>query len=355
MEKMDLKSFWQGKPVLVTGHTGFKGSWMIYLLKELGAKPFGYSLAPDQKPNLYSQIKISEHCEEFIGDIRSAEKVRSFLQTSKPEIVLHMAAQPLVRRSYQDPVETYSTNVVGTATVLDEIRKFGSVKATVVITTDKCYENREWSWGYRENDRLGGKDPYSASKACTEIVAKSFYHSFFEGHGLALATARAGNVIGGGDFSEDRIVPDLMRSLELKSPLVLRSPDSVRPWQHVIEPLVGYLKLAQEIFQTKDLNFESFNFGPDKESCVSVMSLIRQFQNHISAPLELKITPDNVRKESRLLMLDNSKAGDLLNWKPRWNIETTAQKTMEWYGAYLERKDLSALTRRQIQEYLNQV
>lgn len=345
-------AFWKGKKVLVTGHTGFKGAWLTVLLKQLGAEPVGYSLPAPTNPSLYELLNLSEGLVECIDDIRNEKAFTSFVKSQSPEIVIHMAAQPLVRLSYSEPVETISTNVLGTAHVLNALRNVDSVKSIVVVTTDKCYENFESSIAYKESDRLGGKDPYSASKAATEIVTKSFYYSFFKDTHCGLATARAGNVIGGGDFASDRLIPDIIRALKAGTHIELRSPGSVRPWQHVIEPLIGYLMLARSLYDEPNTFSEAFNFGPNLESCVSVGKMLELMKPHMKISLPVEMGNEGSMKESKLLMLDNSKSRATLGWTPVWSIEQTIEKTFIWYNAFLEDKDLKTITLDQIQSYL---
>ena len=260
-------SFWRGKKVFVTGHTGFKGGWLCLWLQQLGANVTGYALQPPTTPSLFEIAVIGRGMESIIGDIREATTLSDAVRTAQPELVIHMAAQPLVRYSYENPIETYSTNVMGTVHLLEAIRKTQSVKAVVCVTSDKCYENREWEWGYRENDPLGGYDPYSNSKACAELVTAAYRNSYFNPdkyfeHGVAVASARAGNVIGGGDWAQDRLVPDMLRAIECGKPVLIRNPDAIRPWQHVLEPLSGYLLLAESLLTHGPANAEAWNFGP---------------------------------------------------------------------------------------------
>jgi CDP-glucose 4,6-dehydratase len=320
---------YRGRRVLLTGHTGFKGSWLALWLREMGAEVTGLALTPDADPCHWNllQLPITDHR----IDVRDAAAVRHVVEASRPEIVFHLAAQPLVRRSYRDPLETWSTNVMGTANVLEASRHVPETRAIVVVTTDKCYENREWPWGYRENDRLGGHDPYSASKAATELVAASFRSAFFASHaGPLLATARAGNVIGGGDWSEDRLIPDLVRATVRREPLEVRSPKATRPWQHVLESLSGYLLLGQRLLASENAAADAWNFGPEPEGNRSVLEVLNRFAQHWpEARWQLTASPQP--HESTLLYLDSAKARSLLDWKPVWNIDNALYYTAQWY------------------------
>lgn len=350
---------WRGRSVFVTGHTGFKGSWLSLWLARMGAKITGYALAPDSQPSLFELANVSKlmlaHHE---ADVRSLSTLQAALFAAQPEIVFHLAAQPLVRRSYREPVETWSTNVMGTVNVLEAVRTCPSVKAVVVITTDKCYENKEWHWGYRECDPLGGHDPYSASKAGTELVVQSYRRSFLAEKGVLLASARAGNVIGGGDYSEDRLIPDAVRAVENQQPLLIRSPLATRPWQHVLEPLHGYLLLAERLLTGDRACAEAFNFGPTSEDNVAVCDVLSRIQAYwpelawqVDA-LAAKQAPH----EAGFLYLDSSKARRVLDWQPRWHLEAGLEKTAEWYrAAILAENGLLELTQRQIDEFLGNV
>jgi CDP-glucose 4,6-dehydratase len=329
-----------GRRVLVTGHTGFKGSWLALWLRELGAKVHGLALAPETKPSHWELLSLD--LDSRYGDIRDAAAVKDAFARADPELVFHLAAQPLVRRSYRQPIETWSTNVVGTAQVLDACREARSLRAIVVVTTDKCYENREWAWGYRENDALGGHDPYSASKAGTELVAQSYRRAFFaEANSPRLATARAGNVIGGGDWSEDRLIPDLVRALDAKSTLEIRSPKATRPWQHVLECLSGYLLLGERLVD--DAAFaEAWNFGPDREGNRTVEEVLEAMRGEWPGvrwhqPGQLHV------HEAQLLHLDSTKARERLGWKPVWSFEEGVAATAAWYRAWLESKKVASL------------
>jgi CDP-glucose 4,6-dehydratase len=339
----------RNKRVLVTGHTGFKGSWLALWLNELGAKVTGISLPPATEPNHWDLLKLP--IEDHRLDIRDYSALLEVFYTAKPEIVFHLAAQPLVRRSYYDPLETWSTNVMGTAHVLEACRQTTSVRAVAAITTDKCYENREWPWGYREQDRLGGHDPYSASKACAELVVASYRSAFFETETAPLlATARAGNVIGGGDWSEDRLIPDLVRAIALNRSLGIRSPQATRPWQHVLESLSGYLLLGQKLLKGDKAFAEAWNFGPEPEGNRTVTEILSKI-NREWERMCWHVTESPQLHETQLLYLDSAKARSKLNWQPVWNIDTTLQKTTEWYRKWLE--DSNIISYQQLTEYID--
>lgn len=338
----------RGRRVLLTGHTGFKGSWLALWLNELGAEVTGIALPPETAPNHWDLLGLA--IDDRRLDIRDADALQRAVCESLPEIVFHLAAQPLVRRSYRAPLETWSTNVMGTANVLEACRQTPSVRAIVVVTTDKCYENREWVWGYREIDRLGGHDPYSASKAAAELVAASYRSAFFGEDAVPLlATARAGNVIGGGDWSEDRLIPDLVRALAQGQSLEIRSPQARRPWQHVLESLSGYLLLGQKLLEG-DKNFaEAWNFGPEPEGNRTVAEVLSKLAHHWAA-LNWRTTEKPQPHEAKLLYLDSSKAYRRLAWCPVWNLEDTLQKTADWYRAWLDSRQV--ISRVQLADYV---
>jgi CDP-glucose 4,6-dehydratase len=340
---------YRDRRVLVTGHTGFKGSWLSLWLQGLGAKVTGLALAPGTEPAHWNLLRLN--CDDRRVDVREADRVAEVVSSAEPEIVFHLAAQPLVRRSYRDPLETWSTNVMGTANVLEACRRQPSVRAIVVITTDKCYENREWEWSYREIDRLGGHDPYSASKASMELVASSYREAFFHGPSAPLlATTRAGNVIGGGDWSEDRLIPDLVRSVTRRERLEIRSPNATRPWQHVLEPLSGYLFLGQKLLDGQRDFAQAWNFGPDTESNQSVGEVLSRMRGAWPA-LDWYVTPNPQPHEAHLLHLDSAKALLRLKWRPVWDLDQCLAATAEWYRAHLEKSE--TITQRQLQTYVS--
>jgi len=340
---------YNNRRVLITGHTGFKGSWLTLWLQSIGAKVTGISLPPDSAFAHWNLLSLN--VESRLIDIREAAQLRKAVQEADPEIVFHLAAQPLVRRSYLAPLETWSTNVIGTANVLDACRDLPSIKAIVVVTTDKCYENQEWVWGYRENDRLGGHDPYSASKAASELVVSSYRSAFFQApEGPLLATARAGNVIGGGDWSEDRLIPDLMRAAQAGKPLEIRSPTATRPWHHVLECLSGYLCLGQKLLERNKDCAGGWNFGPDREGNRQVQQVLEQLRQTMHG-IEWYAGLQTQLKEARLLHLDSSKARDLLAWHPVWSFEDGVSTTARWYMAWLNSKEVISV--HQLNEYVN--
>lgn len=341
-------SFWQGKRVLVTGQTGFKGSWLCELLLARGSTVFGLALAPDTTPSLFDQLQLEKRVDHHVADIRDASAVANRVLQVRPDVVLHLAAQPLVRRSYRAPLETWATNVMGTANLLDAIRQLEAPCVTVVITTDKVYENLEWEQPYRETDRLGGHDPYSASKAATELVAASYRKSFFKDAGLRLATARAGNVIGGGDWAEDRIVPDMARAAGAGRTLVVRNAVAVRPWQHVLDPLAGYLALAEALTGPQAERVEDgFNFGPEPADTASVRDLVEAARKHWPVAWEDRTDPQAPHEAGRL-SLSIERARSALGWHPKWDIHRAIAETMGWYRSVAEGVSPDAITREQI-------
>jgi CDP-glucose 4,6-dehydratase len=348
--------FWVGKKVFITGHTGFKGSWLSLWLQHLGADVSGYALDPPTDPSLFKVARVSSGMESIIGDVRNLEQLTQAMVNANPEIVIHMAAQPLVRYSYANPVETYSTNVMGTVHLLEAIRQSTQVKAVVNVTTDKCYENQEWSWGYRENEPMGGYDPYSNSKGCAELVTAAYRSSFFNAvdysrHGVALASARAGNVIGGGDWAADRLIPDIVSAFAESQPVIIRSPHSVRPWQHVLEPLRGYLTLAEYLYNDGVSYAEGWNFGPNDIDAKPVSwiadMLSQQWGNGASWSLDEAVNPH----EANYLKLDISKAKHRLNWTPTLNINQSLAMVVKWYQAYGQGADMQSIVLEQIKEY----
>lgn len=336
LESVVMKLFgnqYRGRRVLLTGHTGFKGSWLALWLAELGANITGIALPPDTSPNHWSLLELD--VSERLMDIRDSHALMRAVKDTQPEIVFHLAAQPLVRRSYRDPLETWSTNVMGTANLLEACRQTASVRAIVVVTTDKCYENKERARGYSEADRLGGHDPYSASKAAAELVAASYRDAFFhETHSPLIATARAGNVIGGGDWSEDRLIPDLVRAIASGNPLEIRSPQATRPWQHVLESLSGYLLLGQKLLEGRKAFAEAWNFGPEPDDNRSVADVLARLKSHWPE-LEWRVTDRPQPHEAKLLYLDCAKACTQLGWQPIWPLDKALAATADWYRAYL--------------------
>lgn len=342
--------FWRNRRVLVTGHTGFKGSWLVLWLRRLGAKVHGYSLPPPTTPALFDAIEGRTLVTHAHGDVRDLEHLRHEMAAASPEIVFHLAAQPLVRESYASPVATFDVNVMGTVNVLESVRDRDDVRAVICVTTDKCYENREWAWGYRENDRLGGHDPYSASKACAELAAAAYRRSFFDGHadGPLVATVRAGNVIGGGDWSVDRLVPDAIRAFCAGRPLELRNPAATRPWQHVLEPLSGYLQLAERATAGEPQWAGAWNFGPLDENVVTVGEVAARLAEAWGDGATWRAVGGSADAphEAGLLKLDTSMARTRLRWAPRWDLRRTIGESVAWYRAF--QRGESALTLRDL-------
>ncbi len=349
-------SFWKNRRVFLTGHTGFKGSWLSLWLHHLGAKVTGYALDPPTDPSLFNLAKVAERVQSNIADIRDRAKLESALRNAKPEIVIHMAAQPLVRDSYKVPVETYEINVMGTVNLLEAVRAVESVKAVLNVTTDKCYENREWLWGYRENEALGGYDPYSSSKACSEIVTAAYRSSYFPPtehakHGVGIATARAGNVIGGGDWATDRLIPDCVRAVLAGKPVRIRNPRAIRPWQHVLEPLAGYLMLARKLVEDGPRHAEAWNFGPDDRDAKPVEWLVRRFCDSWGKDAAFEIDGGDHPHEAFTLTLDCSKAKARLGWRPQWDLASAMDSIVAWTKAYRDKQDLPRLCLSQIAAY----
>ncbi len=335
LELMAEPSFWSGKRVFLTGHTGFKGSWLALWLQSMGAVVKGYALAPDTEPDLFSVARVGEGVDSEIGDVRDLEGLRASVRAFDPEILFHMAAQPLVRLSYRDPVGTYATNVMGTVNVLEASRGLPRLRAIVCITTDKCYENREWVWGYRENEPMGGHDPYSSSKGCAELVSAAYRSSFFADPAApALATARAGNVIGGGDWAEDRLVPDILRAFDAGAPVPIRNPVSTRPWQHVLEPLSGYLALAEALWRGGQDFAEGWNFGPHDEDAKPVQAIVERMAALWGDGAGWQADAGSHPHEARYLKLDISKARARLGWQPRWTLEQSLDRIVAWHKAW---------------------
>jgi CDP-glucose 4,6-dehydratase len=347
---------WRGRRVFLTGHTGFKGGWLAHWLSKLGAQVRGYALDPATEPNLFTVAKVGSVVEDVRGDILDLPRLEASLQSFAPEVVFHLAAQPLVRRSYADPVETYATNVLGTAHVLEAVRKTASVRAVVCVTTDKCYENREWVWPYRETDSLGGHDPYSSSKACAEIVSAAYRSSFFSvdqpgEQRVALATARAGNVIGGGDWSADRLIPDLIRGFQTGNPVLIRRPNAIRPWQHVLEPLHGYLLLADRLLAADTHCASAFNFGPGDDDAWSVERIADHMAAAWGGGADWLRDPEAGVHEAGTLRLDASRARAELGWQPRLSLAMALDWTVQWYRECSPDGDMRQPTLDQIEEY----
>jgi CDP-glucose 4,6-dehydratase len=325
---------------------------MSLWLQDMGALVKGYSLDVKTKPSLFEKANVAEHMQSEIGDIRNLEKLTISILSFKPEILIHMAAQPLVRLSYLEPVETYTTNVIGTVNVLEAARKCSNIKAIVSVTTDKCYENKEWEWGYRENEPMGGHDPYSSSKGCAELVTSAYRRSFFNGKDTAsLASARAGNVIGGGDWSDDRLIPDILRAFEKLEPVVIRNPLSTRPWQHVLEPLSGYLVLAQELFLNGDNFAEGWNFGPKDEDCKPVNWILDNMVKFWGNNASWNLDKNNNPHEAGFLKLDCSKASNRLKWNPKWNLQLTLKSIVDWHQLYINGGDIKKQCLKEINTY----
>ena len=360
MENMAInKNFWKGKKVLVTGHTGFKGSWLSLWLQSLDAEVVGISLDSPTTPSLFEQANVSKGMISLRQDIRNGEAIKQLFQQHKPEIVFHLAAQPLVRLSYREPVETYETNVMGTLHVLEGIRSVDSVRSAVMITTDKCYQNKEWVWGYRETDTLGGHDPYSSSKGAAELLISSYRNSYFpqdkySEHKTAIASARAGNVIGGGDWAEDRLIPDIIKAFKNNEKVIIRNPKSTRPWQHVLEPLSGYLKLAEQLEKNGDKYAQAWNFGPIEEDARSVQWIVEKLTKLWGDNADwINDESGHLPHEANYLKLDCSKAHMKLNWYPRWDLSQTLLKIVEWHQLECKKNKCRELCLTQINEYMN--
>ncbi len=349
-------NIWRGKRVFLTGHTGFKGGWLALWLAAKGATVRGYALDPGTTPSLFQAAHISDVLEDVRGDIRDGACLDRALIEFAPEVVFHMAAQPLVRASYLDPIGTLETNVIGTARVLDAVRRAPSVRAVVSVTTDKCYENKEWFWGYRETDSLGGYDPYSSSKACAEIVSAAYRQSYFPAaklaeHGCAIATARAGNVLGGGDWSTDRLIPDLLRGFARGEPALIRRPEAIRPWQHVLEPLHGYLLLAEKLLTGKPEHATAYNFGPSDDDARTVQWIVEKMVNFWGENARWVLDPEPGAHEAGYLKLDASRARAVLGWAPRMRLEMGLEWLVRWYKAYAAGEDMQRFTLEQIAQY----
>ena len=355
MEDLVSPQFWAGRRVLVTGHTGFKGAWLCLWLQKLGASVAGYALPASADQSLFALARVGDHLRSVLADVRDRRQLAECVASFDPEVIFHLAAQPLVRDSYQQPIETYEVNVLGTAHLLESVRQSRSCLAVVVITSDKCYENKEWVWGYRETDRVGGHDPYSSSKACAELVTAAYRTSFFESDSrtpiVAVASARAGNVIGGGDFARDRLVPDVLAASRGGKALRIRNPDAVRPWPHVLEPLSGYLRLAELLCSDPRSFSGSWNFGPGASDARPVRWIVERLAQYLDGELRWHVDAEQGPHEARLLMLDSSKAHACLGWRPRWRLAQALQAVAEWHKACLRNESLHDVTLRQILEY----
>ena len=350
--------FWADKRVLITGHTGFKGAWLCLLLEQTGAQVCGYAHEPPTQPSLFDLAKIGDRIDSVRGDIRDYEHLRKTIAERRPEIVIHMAAQPLVRRSYRDPLETYSTNVMGTANLLEAVRQVGGVKVVVNVTSDKCYHNREMMWGYRENDPMGGYDPYSSSKGCAELVADAFRKSYFDKPAdgapyVALGSVRAGNVIGGGDWAEDRLIPDSIKACQQKKSIEIRSPHAIRPWQHVLEPISGYLLLAEKLWTEGRAFAEGWNFGPADQDARPVQTIVDRIVKLWGDGACWHLSDGPHPHEAHYLKLDCSKARARLGWSPRTDLATALEWTVSWYQRVGRGEDARIVTLDQIRQFLS--
>jgi CDP-glucose 4,6-dehydratase len=358
MEDLVLNSgFWKKKRVLLTGHTGFKGSWFSLWLQSLGADVIGYSLAPNTQPNLFEVAKVGDGMTNVFGDVRDLKHLNKTFAEYKPDIVIHMAAQSLVRYSYTNPVETYSTNVMGTVNLLEAVRHCKSVKAVVNVTSDKCYQNQERQSGYREEEPMGGYDPYSNSKGCAELVTSAYRNSYFNPdkyneHGVALASARAGNVIGGGDWAEDRLIPDMIRAISQNEPVQIRNPNSIRPWQHVLEPLSGYLLLAQKLFEGEVEYAEAWNFGPSEEDAKPVMWIVERITKVWGDGASWRLDSGSHPHEAHYLKLNCTKANSRLMWQPRWMVSDAVDKICEWHKAHQSNADMNTICLDQVRQFV---
>jgi CDP-glucose 4,6-dehydratase len=352
------KEFWKNRRIFLSGHTGFKGGWLSIWLQQLGAKVTGYALAPPTQPNLFEVASVESGMNSIIGDVRDGNNLKRAMSDACPEVVIHMAAQPLVRYSYSNPVDTYSINVMGLVNLLEAVRATPSVKSVINVTSDKCYENKEWNRGYRENDSMGGYDPYSNSKGCAELITTCYRNTYFNPekyaeHGVAIASARAGNVIGGGDWAEDRLIPDMIRSISKGESVEIRNPNAIRPWQHVLEPLSGYLKLAEKL-HTNGTDFaEGWNFGPHNDDAKTVSCAIEQFTQTWGSGAKWSLVDHQQPHEATYLKLNCSKAHRRLGWNSIWNIKLTIEKIVEWHKAYDQGADMHQMTLSQINSFQN--
>jgi CDP-glucose 4,6-dehydratase len=348
--------FWKSRRVFLTGHTGFKGSWLAFWLVSMGADVCGYGLKPITKPNLYEALGLDLEMKSVIADIRDLTSIESAMLDFRPDVVIHMAAQPLVRYSYQSPVETYAINVMGTVHLLDAVRRIPDVRAVVCVTSDKCYENREWVWSYREDEAMGGYDPYSSSKGCAELVTAAYRRSYFHPdqfarHKVAIGSGRAGNVIGGGDWAQDRLVPDIVRAFAADESLTVRNPNAVRPWQHVLEPLSGYLTLAEHLWNQGVVFGGGWNFGPADSDAQPVRYVVSEISRLWGKGALWQMADEENVHEAHLLRLDSSKARAGLGWRPRWTLEDALEKTVQWYREFYDGQDVQSSTLNQIQAF----
>jgi len=352
MNMTDVFKSLKGKRIFLTGHTGFKGTWLTFILTEIGAEVMGYALEPELEYSHFNNLNLRNKIKHIVGDVRDAVKLSETMNSFQPEYVFHLAAQPLVKKSYDSPAETFEVNIMGSVNLLDAIKKCESVRSLVYITSDKCYENIEWIWGYRENDRIGGHDPYSASKGAAEIVFSAYQRSFFASRKtLGAAAVRAGNVIGGGDWAADRIIPDCIRAIEKDMPIQLRNPGATRPWQHVLEPLSGYLLLGAQLYEMPEKYVGAWNFGPSTSEVRTVFEVAEKIVAHLGKG-RIEITGSiNQPHEANLLQLNCDKAHQLLGWYPRWHVENTLTATAEWYNTFLNNGNIEEITRKQLHEY----
>ncbi|QWE24978.1 CDP-glucose 4,6-dehydratase [Polynucleobacter sp. AP-Elch-400A-B2] len=344
--------FWKGKRVFITGHTGFKGGWLSLWLQSMGSTVHGYALPPPTKPSLFEEAHVGAEMVSTIGDVRDYSALLSALKIAKPEIIFHMAAQPLVRLSYSQPIETYATNVMGTVHLLEAARELNLSKAIVNVTTDKCYENKEWLWGYRENERMGGHDPYSNSKGCSELVTSAYRSSYFSSGGIAVATARAGNVIGGGDWAIDRLIPDILRAFEKNEAALIRNPQAIRPWQHVLEPLSGYLALAEQLFVNGQAYAEAWNFGPGENDAKPVQWIVEKMAKEWGGHATWHADNSEHPHEASYLKLDISKAKSRLQWHPRWDLARALEGISAWHRAWLNKENMNTVCLNQIDDFM---
>lgn len=355
VEDLEMKvAFWRGKRVFLTGHTGFKGSWLSLWLQHMGADTIGYALESPSSPSFFDVAMVADGMTSLRGDIRNLDDLSNALEKYQPEIVIHMAAQSLVRLSYREPVETYATNVMGSVHLLEAVRHCPSVQAVVMVTSDKCYENREWPWGYRECETMGGHDPYSNSKGCSELVTSAYRRSFFGagGHLARVASARAGNVIGGGDWALDRLIPDMVRATEQGQPVSVRNPDAIRPWQHVLEPLSGYLTLAERLYEGDSSVCEGWNFGPRDDEAKPVRWIAERFTRLWGDGASWVQDHGNHPHEAHYLKLDCSKARAALGWTPRWSLEQALTHVVSWHRAHQQGTDMRRISLNQIDSYI---